>query len=110
GSGIAKIKASLSKGVTVRVWLIHHDGFSRPVIHGDTRTHFLTIFGFTATKFLYLDPWPSGSKLDYEGGMYPKKTIAFMGELEFAPSHLDMGIGSPSGFKGLHKYLVLAGP
>lgn len=110
GDGIAKIKTMLSKGQPVRVWLIHHDGFARPVILGDTRTHFLTIIGFSVTKFLYLDPWPSGSKLEYDGGMYPKRMIDFMGELEFDPSHLDLGIVSPSSATGLHKYKVLAGP
>jgi len=110
GDGIARIKAFLGKGTPVRVWLIHHDGFSRPVIHGDTRTHFLTIIGFSATKFLYLDPWPTGSFLEYDGGMYAKKSIAFMGELEFDASHLDMGIASPSAATGAHKYKVLAGP
>ena len=110
GEGIAKIKTMLSKGQPVRVWLIHHDGFSRPVIHGDTRTHFLTIIGFSATKFLYLDPWPSGSVLDYDGGMYSKRSIAFMGELEFDASHLDLGIVSPSTAGGAHTYKVLAGP
>jgi hypothetical protein len=100
----------LSKGQPVRVWLIHHDGFTRPVIAADTRTHFLTIIGFSATKFLYLDPWPTGSILDYDGGMYPKRKLAFMGELEFDPSHLEMGIVSPSTAAGTHKYKVLAGP
>ncbi len=108
--GISKIKVFLSKGVPVRVWLIHHDGFSRPVIHGDPRTHFLTIIGFSATKFLYLDPWPTGSFLDYDGGMYAKKTIAFIGELEFDASHLEMGIASPTTATGAHKYKVIAGP
>lgn len=108
--GIAKIKAMLGKGQPVRVWLIHHDGFARPVIRGDRRTHYLTIIGFSATKFLYLDPWPEGSFLEYDGGMYPKKWIAFMGELEFDPSHLDRGIASPSTAAGDHKYKVLAGP
>jgi hypothetical protein len=108
--GISKIKAFLTKGVPVRVWLIHHDGFSRPVIHGDTRTHFLTIIGFSATKLLYLDPWPGGSYLVYDGGMYVRTAIAFMGELEFDASHFEMGITSPTSARGLHKYKVLAGP
>ena len=108
--GIAKIKANVGKGTPVRVWLIHDDGFSTPVIHGDWRTHFLTIIGFSGTKFLYLDPWPTGSFLDYDGGMYPKKKIAFMGELEFDPSHLELGIGSPATATGAHKYKVIAGP
>lgn len=108
--GIAKIKKYLSDGHPVRVWLIHHDGFARPVIRGDTRTHYLTIIGFSATKFLYLDPWGGGSLLQYDGGMYSKRLIQFMGELEFDPSHLDMGIASPSTAMGAHKYKVLVGP
>jgi hypothetical protein len=108
--GVAKIKAMVAKGTPVRVWLIHDDGFSTPVIRGDWRTHFLTIIGFSATKFLYLDPWPTGSRLDYEGGMYPKKSIAFMGELEFDMSHFDLGIGSPTTAAGAHKYKIIAGP
>jgi len=108
--GIAKIKKYLSDGHPVRVWLIHHDGFTTPTISGDRRTHYLTIIGFSATKFLYLDPWGGGSKLQYDGGMYSKRLIQFMGELEFDPSHLDMGISSPSTAMGLHKYKVLVGP
>lgn len=109
-NGIAKIKKLLSDGHPVRVRLIHHDGFARPVIRGDWRTHYLTIIGFSATKFLYLDPWPNGSKLQYDGGMYSRRWIAFMGELEFDPNHLDMGIASPSTAAGDFKYKVLAGP
>lgn len=108
--GIAKIKAFLGKGEPVRVWLIHHDGFSTPVIRGDPRTHFLTIIGYSATKFLYLDPWPTGSILEYDGGMYSKRSIAFIGELEFDTSHFDMGIVSPAAVTGAHHYKVLAGP
>ncbi|QCI63443.1 C39 family peptidase [Phreatobacter stygius] len=107
--GIAKIKTMLDKGTPVRVWLIHHDGF-KPIIQGDTRTHFLTIVGYSATKFLCLDPWPGGSELDYQGGMYAKTRNAFMGELEFDPVRLELGIGSPAGSLGAHSYKVIAGP
>lgn len=106
---ITKIKAMLDRGQPVRVWLIHHDGF-KPKIEGDTRTHFLTIIGYAPTKFLCLDPWPTGSILEYDGGMYQKKRIVFMGELEFNPSALEMGIASPSAAQGAHKYKVIAGP
>jgi hypothetical protein len=107
--GITRIKSLVNQGIPVRVWLIHHDGF-KPVIQGDTRTHFLTIIGYSATKFLYLDPWPGGSKLDYDGGMFAKTTISFMGELSFDMNNLSLGIGSPNHSKGLHKYKVIAGP
>ncbi len=107
--GITKIKMLLDEGKPVRVWLIHHDGFA-PSIMPNTLTHYLIIFGYSATKFLYLDPWPHGSSLLYKGGMYPATTIDFMGELEFDEDHLEMGIASPSTAGGLHKYKVLAGP
>jgi hypothetical protein len=108
--GISKIKLSLDKGTPVRVWLIHADGFGTPVIRPDWRTHYLTVIGYSATRFLYLDPWPHGSRLDYDGGMYSKTRNEFMGELEFDPTRLELGIGSPSGALGVHKYLVIGGP
>ncbi|PNG26093.1 hypothetical protein [Methylocella silvestris] len=107
--GVAKIKSYLSTGTPVRVWMIHHDGF-KSFITGDWRSHFLTIVGYSANKFLYLDPWPHGSRLDYDGGMYAKTRNVFMGELEYDMSHLELGIGSSSGKLGLHDYKVIAGP
>lgn len=107
--GIASIKLSVGGGTPVRVWLIHHDGF-KPQIQGDWRTHFLTIIGYSGTKLLYLDPWPGGSKLGYDGGMYPKTTVCFIGELIFDETDLSKGIGSPPGAAGAHTYKVIAGP
>ena len=107
---IAKLKALLDQGQTVRVWLVHHDGFSIPTIQNDWRAHFLTIFGYSGRRFPYLDPWPSGSVLEYDGGMFSKRQIAFMGELTFDPDHLELRIGSPAGSLGVHEYKVIAGP
>ena len=108
-TAIARIKSLVNQGIPVRVWLIHDDGF-KPVIQGDWRTHFLTIIGYSSTKFLYLDPWPGGSILDYDGGMYPKTGNWFMGELTFDMSKLAKGICSPTGSRGAHEYKVIAGP
>jgi hypothetical protein len=108
--GIAMIRSMVSQGRPVRVWLVHHDGFSIPVIRDDLRTHFLTIIGYSNNKLLYLDPWPHGSRLQYDGGMYSPKQIAFMGELSFDFAHLELGISSPTGKMGLHNYKVIAGP
>jgi hypothetical protein len=108
--GIQKIQLHLRRGTPVRVWLIHHDGFSHPAIQGDPRTHYLTIVGFSSNKFLYLDPWPRGSVLKYSGGMYSEKEIAFMGELTFDRTHPELGIFSPLGRLGRHNYTVIAGP
>lgn len=108
-TAIARIKSLIDQGIPVRVWLIHDDGFQK-VIQGDWRTHFLTIIGYSASKFLYLDPWPGGSILEYDGGMFPKARNYFIGELTFDVSDLSKGIGSPSGSLGVHKYKVIAGP
>jgi hypothetical protein len=108
--GIQKIQLLLRRGTPVRVWLIHHDGFSHPVIRGDPRTHYLTIVGFSSNRFLYLDPWPAGSVLYYTGGMYSVKRIAFMGELTFDRAHPESGIFSPLVRSGQHGYTVIAGP
>jgi hypothetical protein len=108
--GIQKIQLHLRRGTPVRVWLVHHDGFSHPLIRGDPRTHYLTIVGFSSNKFLYLDPWPYGSVLDYAGGMYSERPIAFMGELTFDRTHLELGVFSPLGQGGKHKYTVIGGP
>jgi len=108
-AGIHKIKALLNKGTPVRVYLVHHDGFKFPIAN-DWRSHFLTIIGYAGNSFLYLDPWPSGSKLRYNGGVFPEMWNCFIGELTWDPSHLDLGIGSPAGAAGLHTYRVIAGP
>ncbi|MEO8127789.1 MAG: hypothetical protein ABJF23_14980 [Bryobacteraceae bacterium] len=108
-NGISRMKAFLDKRVSVRLWAIHHDGFAKFIV-GDTRTHYLTVIGYSGDKFLYIDPWPSGSKLQYDGGMYPKTWVAFLGELTFDPADLGNGINSPASSKGLHTYRIIAGP
>ena len=106
---IGKIKAFVSQGISVRLWAIYDDGFAK-VIAGDLRTHFLTVIGYRADRFLYFDPWPGGSKLQYDGGMYPKTWNSFMGELVFDAGVPSNGINSPAGSTGLHKYRIIAGP
>ncbi|MFI0842669.1 C39 family peptidase [Mesorhizobium sp. IMUNJ 23232] len=106
---VARIKGLVDDNIPVRLWMIHADGFKK-VIQGDWRSHFLTVIGYSATRFLYIDPWPTGSILKYEGGMYDPTDVAFLGELEFDMSSLANGIRSPSGFKGAHNYTVIAGP
>ena len=68
------------------------------------------IIGYTGDRFLYIDPWPSGSKLDYDGGMYPSTRVAFLGELTWDSAHLELGIHSPAGKLGLHDYWVIGAP
>lgn len=108
-AGIAKIKAMLDKGTPVRVYLVHHDGFTFP-IKNDWRSHYLTIIGYAGNLFLTLDPWPTGSRLDYEGGVFPKTQNCFIGELTWNPTRLDLGIGTPASASGAHNYRVIAGP
>jgi len=108
-NGVSRIKSLIDQKISVRLWAIHHDGFAK-VIVGDTRTHYQTVIGYSGDKFLYIDPWPSGSKLQYDGGMYAKTWVAFLGELTFDASDFSNGINSPSGSKGLHTYRIIAGP
>jgi hypothetical protein len=108
-AGIARIQSMVTRGVTVRLWTVHHDGFAR-VIQPDWRTHFLTVIGHAPGRFLCLDPWPDGSAMAYDGGMYSFVTHGFLGELVYDPAHLELGIGSPVMRLGLHRYLVIAGP
>ena len=106
---IGRIKASLNKGISIRVWLIHDDGFGK-VISARDATHFVTIIGYGGTKFLYLDPWPDGSKFQYEGGMYPKLNTRYIGQFEFDPTNLSLGIRSSATSVGSMRYTVIAGP
>jgi Peptidase_C39 like family len=108
-TGIGKIKAQLDAGRPVRVWMIHDDGFRFPITN-DWRSHYLTIIGYGVNRFLVMDPWPTGSVLTYDGGVFPRSDICFLGELEWNPLNLEMGIRSPAGSAGAHRYCVIAGP
>ena len=109
--GIERIRSLLAQGTSVRVWLVHHDGFSTTEIRRDPRTHYLTIVGYSRNnRFLFLNPWPKGSSLEYSGGVFAPRHSAFMGELAFDPSNLDRGIFSPFDAMGRFPYTVIAGP
>lgn len=106
---ISKIKGHLNAGTPVRVWLIHHDGFKKK-IEGDTRTHFLTIIGYSDNRFLTIDPWPGGSMMLYDGGVWPAQWNGYLGELTYDAAHLEKGIHNRTLKKGAHDYIVIAGP
>ncbi len=106
---VGKIKALLSKGTPVRVWLIHADGFGQQ-IQGTDPTHFSTIFAYGGGKFLYLDPLPDGSKMSYEGGMYGASPNRYMGQFEFDLSHPELGIRNSTKTLGSMPYTIIAGP
>lgn len=108
---VARIRSLLKSGIPVRVWVVDNDGFSTPQIMSNAdNTHFITIIGYSATKFLFLDPWPDGSVTTYDGGMYPAMDVTQLGELVFDAAKAELGIVSPSTAKGTMKYTVVAGP
>ncbi len=116
---INKIKTLLKEGTSVRVWVVDSDGFSIPVIQSNANnTHFLTIIGYSQTysKFMFIDPWPGGSSMSYDGGMYSSTDVAFLGELIFDPMDIEKGIHSPTTVGGTIRsggtmsYTVIAGP
>jgi hypothetical protein len=70
------IQTLLNRGTAARVGLVHHpskamlasSGALQPTSSGG---HFGLIVGVSkdGNRFLYLDPWPSGSRTKYKGGM-----------------------------------------
>lgn len=103
---VLKLRAILDKKTATRVRLVH-DTYSIPA---NTGTHYATIIGYSGNKFLYIDPWPGGSAMYYDGGMYPKARNEFIGEFEFDPSHPENGIVSSAATTGGMAYKVIAGP
>jgi len=110
--GIKSIKSSLSKGVAVRVFVVHHEPFTvgGGRVKASGNTHYLTIVGCddAGENFLVTDPWPSGSKLTYTSGIFGDVDSAFMGLLKYS-SRWDL-IFTPVGQRGGHDYWVLTGP
>jgi uncharacterized protein YvpB len=110
GTGILRIKTLLSKGQPVWLWCVHHDGFRHPEITAHHPAHYVTAVGYSGNKILYIDPWPGGSRLTYDGGMYPKQSNEHLGELIFNPSKPGEGLKTDrtgGSFQGLY---VIAGP
>jgi hypothetical protein len=116
---INRIKTLLNEGTSVRVWVVDSDGFSIPSIQSNANnTHFVTIVGYSdaASKFMFIDPWPGGSSMSYDGGMYGATTLAFFGELILEPMSIEKGIRSPAAAGGTIRsggtmsYTVIAGP
>ncbi len=113
-AGVDKIRALLRHQTAVRVFVSHH----YPVKLNGARvsptghTHYLSIIGFGEVnrkqRFLYIDPWPAGSKLTYNSGIFGDVNSIFMGQLEYDADVLQT---PPSAtFNQSHDYLVLAGP
>ncbi|MGN6308312.1 MAG: hypothetical protein ACTHNN_01995 [Xanthobacteraceae bacterium] len=110
-NAIGRIRNLLRQGTSVRVWLIHDDGFGS-VIQSTDATHFVTIVGCGGNNFLYIDPWPGGSRFPYDGGMYPPRRAprTFFGQFEFDPTQLELGIRNSPASRGSMPYTVIAGP
>ncbi len=111
------IKTMLKQGTSVRVWVVDSDGFSKPVIQSNANnTHFITLIGYSDaySKFMYIDPWPGGSQMNYDGGMYASSPVNFLGELIWEP--MDLGKGIRSSAAAIRQspaqmgYTVIAGP
>lgn len=106
--GVEKIRALLHKKTPVRVFVAHHYpvSVSQGRVTPTGYTHYLTIIGYKEEKFLCIDPWPGGMRLDYQSGIFGTCRSAFMGMLRFDGRTLE----SPPMHAGVHNYLVIAGP
>lgn len=107
-TGVERIRGLLDRKTPVRVFVAHHYPVS--VTQGRVaptgRTHYLTIIGYKQDKFLCIDPWPGGMRLDYQSGIFGTCKSAFMGTLRYDGQTLE----SPPMHAGVHDYLVIAGP
>jgi hypothetical protein len=109
-AGFARIKAIIAKGQPVWLWCVHGDGFAMPEINEKHPAHYVAAVGFSGHKLLYLDPWPHGSRLVYDGGMYPKQSNHHMGEMYFNLSDPGFGINALNTGGTLTALRVIAGP
>ena len=110
--GAEKIRQQLRSGNLVQVFVGHHENITVKggTIMPSSKTHFITIFGASrdGKRFIFFDPWPGGSVLEYQSGLMGKVRSLFMGEIE-----LDDAAGvikSGSGRLGIHQYVILTGP
>jgi hypothetical protein len=111
-AGAERIRQQLRSGNLVQVFVGHNENLDVKGggIMPSGNTHFITIFGASRDRkrFIFFDPWPGGSILDYQSGLMGKVRSLFMGEIE-----LDDAAGqikSGRGKLGLHAYVLLAGP
>lgn len=109
-TGLARIKAQIRKGSAVWLWCIHDDGFTFPEIIDTYPTHYVAAVGFGGNKLLYIDPWPKGSKMEYDGGMYPKQFVPHFGELFFNPANPSFGLSTMTTGGSFRMIRVIAGP
>jgi hypothetical protein len=108
-SSLNRLNQLLAKGIAVRVFAAHDDGFKivNGVIQATGKTHFLTIVGGgPGDEYLTTDPWPGGSRSMYTSGILGNVDCAFMGRLKFTGDQL----ATHQDDRGVHNYKVLTGP
>jgi len=90
--GAAAIRRQLKNGNVVQVFVGHNEELTIEggIIQPSSNTHYITLFGASkdGKKFLFFDPWPRGSILNYKSGLLGDVRSIFMGEVEF---HEDEG-------------------
>jgi hypothetical protein len=112
-TGAEKIRRLLSNGNFVQVFVGHHEDvrIENGLIRPSDNTHYLSLFGCSrdGKEFLFFDPWPQGSILNYQSGILGTVRSLFMGRIAYFD---DEGkIRSPMGVEGSHKnYVILEGP
>lgn len=111
-AGAQKLRTQLKNGNFVQVFVGHNEQLTvvDGVIKPSSNTHFITLFGCSqdGKQFIFFDPWPQGSILDYQSGIMGTVKSMFMGSINFFE---DEGkIRSPDNAPGLHKYVILTGP
>ena len=88
-TAVAKIKALLDRGTAVRLGAVYAPAWSMLGPNGALQAelsggHTILAVGYSGHRFLYLDPFPKGSRLKYDGGLpfNDGKTCDYLGILE----------------------------
>jgi len=119
-NALSSIKATLGRGVPVRVGVAYDpnpgmlapNGALQPTSSGG---HFLLLVAYNDDRFLYLDPYPGGSKITYNGGLpfNQKRACGYMGTMKLVTDDRGPHLVSDMEFatkETLGPYEVIAGP
>lgn len=80
---VTAIKNLLKKKKPVRVVVVDQPNITFAYNGAINNQHFVMIVGFGGDSFLYIDPWPTGSKLKYLGGIDGNYQTMFMGIFKY---------------------------
>src|SRR5262249_47183874 len=119
-SAVTAIKTNLNRGIAVRVGVAYDPspsmgGPNGPLQPTSSGAHCLLLVAVNNDRFLYLDPYPGGSKITYLGGLpfNRRRMCSYLGLLKLVTDERGPHLVSDMEFSTkdtLGPYEVIAGP